>query len=62
MFRLLKVHADKVVLLPLLGAVIAGIISLSVRATIFPDGRSLTAAADHAAPLSPSPSAYLLGE
>jgi hypothetical protein len=62
MFRLLKVHADKLVLLPLLGAVIAGIVSLSVRATIFPDGGALTAAADHAAALRPSASAYLLGK
>lgn len=51
MFRLLQIHADKLVLFPLLGAVIAGIVSLSVRATVFPDRGSPPATVDHAAPL-----------
>jgi hypothetical protein len=47
MFRLLQLHAGKLVLLPLIGAVIAGIISLSVRATIFPGGESPPTAEHH---------------
>lgn len=49
MFRLLRLHADKLVLLPLLGMLIAGIISLSVRATVFSDGGSPPSAKHHAA-------------
>jgi hypothetical protein len=62
MFRLLQRHAEKLLLIPLLAGVIAGMVSLSVRTTIFPTRGSLTAAADHAASLKPSPSAYLVGE
>lgn len=49
MFRLLRLHAEKLVFLPLLGGVIAGIISLSVRATVFPDGGSPPSVEHHAA-------------
>lgn len=49
MFKLLHLHAEKVFLFLLLGGVIAGIVSLSARATIFP--ASPPTAVDHAAPL-----------
>ena len=51
MFKLLHLHAEKVFLFLLLGGVIAGIVSLSARATIFPDGWSPPTAVDHDAPL-----------
>jgi hypothetical protein len=49
MFRLLRLHADKLILLPLLGMVIAGIISLAMHTTVFPDGGSPPSAKHHAA-------------
>lgn len=50
MSRLRQVHAEWVVLLPLLGGVIAGVIALSARPTISPGGAPRAAAADHAGP------------
>jgi len=50
MSRLRQLHAEKVVLLPLLGALIAGIICLVGALNRFPGGEPLPAAEDHAAP------------
>lgn len=44
-------HADKVVLLPLLGGVIAGIIYLAAALHHFPGGEPPAGGGDHAAPL-----------
>jgi hypothetical protein len=49
MLRLFRLHADKLVLFPLLGGVIAGIIALSARTTVFPDGGAPPSAEHHAA-------------
>ena len=50
MSRLRQLHAEKVVLLPLLGGVIAGIICLVGALNRFPGGEPPAAAEDHAAP------------
>ena len=47
----LRQHAEKIVLLPLLGGVIAGIIYLAAALHRFPGGEPPLAATDHAAPL-----------